>query len=264
MSATMPISGDPIRLNTGDIREDGPGGGLVLVRRIDFDPRDVHEMQPVDCYLVYDDITGALLLDTCPFGLWKSGAHFADDGRLTIMIGDLRLIIDPSAQTWAMDHDGWRLHPLDGDQAKIDALVRPALTALHPPPAQTMMGKAKSAWMNARFWAELLLFTAAIAVAAWLLAVYGWRPYSRPNPTARTAVNAWLVTCPELQGLMVFSINPDGTLSAPPEISPVRLSPIDGGDKRFGFGDLVIAFKGRDVMIERDGQTITCAPPVPR
>ncbi len=257
------MNNDPILMRHGDTREDGPGGVLTIVRHVDYHPGDVHEMQPIESFSVYSGATGKLLLSSEPFGLIAGTARFADDGSLAMTIGNLNLTIDPAKQIWAMNHDDWRPHPLDGDQAKVDALVRPALKALHPPTAPSIAAKVQFGWMKARHWFELLLFAGAIGLAGWLLATYGWKPYSRVRVAEPTAVNAWLVTCPGIKGLMVFSVNPDGTLSAPPEISPARLSPVDGEDGRFALGGLAIDFDGREVIIERGGQSITCGPPAP-
>lgn len=261
MLASPPMTDDPIRLPCGTKREVGPGGALVLMRYTDFDPRDVHEMQPIESHTVLDGETEALLFSSGPFGLFAGTARFTDDGHLEMTIGDLELKIDPAARIWAMDYDGWNPHPLDGDQAKIDVLVRPALKALHPPPAITTGAKLNSAQAKARHWAEILLFVGAIAFSGWLLITYGWKPYSRPKLITPTAVNTWLVTCPGIDGLLVFSINPDESLSAPPEISPVTLPLADGAIRTFSRGDLTIRFESHEAIVERGGDTMRCLPP---
>jgi hypothetical protein len=255
------MASDSIPLNAGETREDGPGGKLVLIRYDVFDPRDIHEMQPRDAYSVYDGVSGALLMHTGRFGHFACTATFATDGCLSMTIGRLQLRIDPDARTWAIDHDGWVPHPLNDDLAATEAVIGQVLGALHPPPSHAVEKPTTDSRLGLRL--QALLFVCMIVVAGWLLATQGWKPHLRPKQAEPNTVNAWLVTCPDMPSLMVFKINPDGTLSAPPEISRISLPATDGGENRFGINGLTISFEGREVVIKRGGDAIRCGPPPP-
>ena len=111
--------------------------------------------------------------------------------------------------------------------------------------------------------ALLGVFIAMVGFAGWSIMTKGGKPSTQPARTDREAVNAWLVTCPGLGGLMVFSVGADGRLTTPPEISPASLPRVEGEEASFAFGEIAVRFEGRDAEVTRDGETIRCTPPDP-
>lgn len=257
------MAGDSYRLNDGDIREVSPDGRTILTMILGYVPEDIHEMRPVYEYRVSDGATGRWLLD---LGRYRRRVHrheWADDGSLHLWIGTVAIRISVAKGEWAFDADGWRPHPLDGDTDAADALLRPHLPEPKRIPAE-QVAAGRPAGQRLRDAAWLALFVAMVGYAGWSIATEGWKAWKRPAQTSSTAVNAWLVECPGVSGLSMFSINPDGTLSVPIELSPTALQPTGSDGDWTGLNGIRVRFEGRDAVIVRDGDTIRCRPPAPR
>ena len=132
-------------------RHVSPDGRTILELTKDFDPRDVHEMQPFLLPRVADAATGEVVLDLT--GVLAS-ARFAwePDGALTLRMArpwesadDAPAIrIALARGTYATNADGWTPHPIGEAQAKLPDFVRPA----PPRPAAVSIGQRLWRWIE--------------------------------------------------------------------------------------------------------------------
>ena len=147
-------------------RHVSPDGRTILELSKDFDPRDVHEMQPFLLPRVIDAATGEVVLDLTGV-LASARFEWEPDGALTLRMsrpwectGDdpaIRLAL--AEGTYATNADGWIPHPIGEAQAKLADFVRPAPLR----PAALPIGQRLWRWTKIGAWCGVA------ALAVWFI-----------------------------------------------------------------------------------------------
>ena len=147
-------------------RHVSPDGRTILELAKDFDPRDVHEMQPFLLPRVIDAATGEVMLDLTGV-LASARFEWERDGALILKMsrpwesaeGDPAIRLSLAEGTYATNADGWTPHPIGEAQARLPVFVRPA--PLRPAPVP--IGQRLWRWTRIGAWGG------AAALAVWFI-----------------------------------------------------------------------------------------------
>jgi hypothetical protein len=141
------MTGESRPFDTFSERHVSPDGRTIL-ELMNFDWRDVHEMQPFLLPRVTDAATGQVVLDLTNV-LMSSRFQWEPDGALSLKMSlpwesgencpAIRIVL--AKGTYATNADGWTPHPIGEAQAKLPAFVKP------PPPETPSTGQRLWRWI---------------------------------------------------------------------------------------------------------------------